>query len=137
VDRRLTKLRLKLRVGNLISRASAMLPGESALNKVVRLAIAGDIQARCLLGDMVMNTEKLDELLQADRQIVRQRCMAGPVAQWTVRIGHPMAKDFVCAAGFDPPGQDTRDFHRRILQWDRVRRHRLAKKTSSKSVTPI
>ena len=131
LDKRLTKLRLKLRVDNLIGRARdvlAKLPRESELNKVVRLAIAGDIQARCSLGDMVMKTEKLGELLQADRQMESRRFMAQPVAKWTVCLGHPMAKDFVCIAGFDPPGQDTRDFQRRILQWDRVRRHRLAKK---------
>jgi hypothetical protein len=110
VDRRLTKLRLKLRVGNLISRARAMLPAESELNKVVRLAIAGDIQARCSLGDMIMKTEKLAELLQADQQMERQRCWAKPVAEWTVRIEHPMAKDFVCIAGFDPPGQECATF---------------------------
>jgi hypothetical protein len=137
LDRRLTKLRLKLRVGNLISRAHAMLPSESELNKLVTLAIAGNIQARCSLGDMVMKTEKLAEVLQADRQMERQRYMAHPVARWTVWLRHPMAKDFVCIAGGDLPGQDWRDSHRRILQWDRVRRHRSAKKTSLKSVTPI
>ena len=140
LDRRLTKLRLKLRVDNLIGRARAVLaklPRESELNEVVGLAIAGNAQAQCSLRDMIMKTETLAELLQADRQMERQRFMAQPVAKWTVHLGHPMAKDFVCIAGFDPPGQDTRDFHRRILQWDRVRRHRLAKKTSLKSVTPI
>ena len=134
VDKRFTKLRLKLRVGNLISRARDMLPGESELGKAVREAKAGTAQAQCLLREMVLEPEKLDKLLQADRQMERQRCMAKPVAQWTVSIGHPMAKDFVCIAGFDPPDLD---WHRRIVQWDRVRRHRLAKKTSLKSVTPI
>ena len=50
LDKRLTKLRLKLRVDNLIGRARAVLaklPRESELNKVVRLAIAGNIQAHC------------------------------------------------------------------------------------------
>jgi hypothetical protein len=129
VDRRLTKLRLKLRVGNLISRARAMLPGESEVNKLLRLAIASDdIQARCSLGDMAMKAEKLDELLEADRQIEKQRFMAEPLAQWTVSLGHPMAKDFVCIARFFSPEPDWRDSHRRILQWYRTRRHRLARK---------
>ena len=134
VDRRWTKLRLKLRVGNLISRARAMLPGESELSKVVRLTIAGNTKARCLLGDMIMNTEKLAELLKAERQMERKRCMAQPLARWTVSIEHPMAKDFVYIAGFEPIDIDL---HRRFLQWDRVRCHRLNKKISLKSVAPV
>jgi hypothetical protein len=92
VDRRETKLPLKLEVNDLISRALAMLPGESELNKVVRLAIAGD--------DIVMKPEKLAKLLQDERQMERQRCMAQPLAQWIVTIGHPMAKAFESIAGF-------------------------------------
>jgi hypothetical protein len=87
---------------------------------------------------MIMNTEKLAELLKAERQMERKRCMAQPLARWTVSIGHPMAKDFVYIAGFEPTDLDWhRRWHRRIMQWDRVRRHRLAQKASLKSVTPI
>jgi hypothetical protein len=131
VDRRFTKLRLKLRVDNLISRARAMLPSESELD---REAKAGTAQAQCRLGDMVLEPDKLAELLQAERQMERQRCMAQPVARWTVTIGHPMRKDFVCIAGFDL--QDFDDVIRRTKQSERTRRCR-AKKTSSKSVTAI
>jgi hypothetical protein len=138
LDKRLTKLRLKLRVDNLIGRASKLLSDESQLAKALAVATTGNALAQRSLNaasgpesiSAAAKTaaQKHYELLQAHGQMERQRCMAQPVATWTVSIGHPMAKDFVCIAGFDPPGQDWRDSHRRILLWDRVRRHRLAKK---------
>jgi hypothetical protein len=138
LDRRLTKLLLKSRVDNLISRARAMLQtSESELNKVVREAKAGTAQARFSSGDMVMKPCKLDELLQADWQMASQRTMAQPVARWTVTIGHPMRKYFVSIAGRDLPWEDWREELRRLKQSERTRRCRLAKKTSSKSVTPF
>ena len=134
LDSRFTKLLLKSRVDNLISRARDILQtSESELNKVVRLAKAGDTPARCRFGDM----EKLDELLQADWQMASQRTMAQPVARWTVTIGHPMRKHFVRIAGGDLRWQDWRKELRRLQGLERQRRHRLAKKTSSKSVTPF
>jgi hypothetical protein len=93
VDRRLTKLRLKLRVGNLISRARDLLPDESELNKIVRLATAGTAQAQCSLRDMVLDAQKLDALLRAERRMVIHRCMAQPLVFWIKTIGDPMAKD--------------------------------------------
>jgi hypothetical protein len=134
LDRKMPKLRLKLRVDKLVSRARAMLPPtESELEKDVRLAKAGNTQAQCSLGDMAMTPEKLAKALRADQQIERELCMALPLAEWIVSIGHPFAKDFVDIAGFYPP--DWKSHRRRILQSARVRRHRLVKKTSSKSVT--
>jgi hypothetical protein len=136
LDRGTPRLRLKMRVDKLVRRAGDMLPpSESTLDGVVRLAIAGTTQAQCSLRDIVMSPQKLAELLQDDRQMERQRCMARPVAKWIVWIAHPMAEDFVSLAEFYPYGQHEREFHRRLLQSLSVRRHRLTKKTSSKSVT--
>jgi hypothetical protein len=128
VDRQFTKLRLKLRVGNLISRARDLLPGESELNKVVRLAIAGNAQAQCSLRDMVLDAQKLDELLRADRQMVILRCMAQPLAWWTIDIDHPMAKDLHWIVGFSPTVEEDKVRRRREKTRERVQRHRLAKK---------
>lgn len=136
VDRQFTKLRLKLRVGNLISRARDLLPGESELNKVVRLAIAGNAQAQCSLRDMVLDAQKLDELLRADRRLVILRCMAQPLAWWTINIDHPMAKDLHWIVGFSPTVEEDKVRRRREKTRERVQRHRLTKKTSLKSVTP-
>ena len=124
VDRRLPKLRLKKRVDNLISRARALLPGESELSKIVRLAETGNAMAQCSLRDMAMKPEKFAELFKAALQMQRLLCMAEPIARWIVRIGHPKAKDFVYIAGFDPPDLE---FRRRSLQSARVRRHRTKK----------
>jgi hypothetical protein len=138
VDRRVKKLRLKLRVDNLISRARALLPpSESELNKVVRLAITGNAQTQCSYRDMVLDPKKLAESLRADRQMERQRCMAQPLARWTVDIGHPMAKDFHYVAGISYTPEQVQAAWLRLRQRMRVRRHRLRKKTSLKSVTPI
>lgn len=133
VDRRLKKLRLKLHVEGLITRARAMLPpAESEADKVVRLLKAGNAQAQCSLRDMATKPQKLDKLLQEDRQVEIQWRMALPLAEWIVGIGHPMAKDFVYIAGFDPP---DREFRRRIFQSARVRRHR-SKKHLQKALQP-
>ena len=137
VDRRLTKLRLKLRVGNLISRARALLPSESELNKVVRRAIAGNAQTQCSLRDMVLDAQKLDELLRTDRRLVIQRCMAQPLVYWIYHIGHPMAKDLDYMVRRFSTAEEFKAWLRRENTRERVRRHRLRKKTSLKGVTPI
>ena len=74
-----------------------------------------------------MKTEKLDELLQADRQMESRRFMATPVAKWTV-LGDPMAKDFVCDRRFDPTRARQSRLSAAHSAMGQVRRHRLAKK---------
>jgi hypothetical protein len=88
VDRRLTKLRLKLRVGNLISRALDLLSDESVLAKAQTGVKAGNAQAQCLLRDMVLDAQKFDELLRPDRRMVIHRCMAQPLVYWIYNIDH-------------------------------------------------
>jgi hypothetical protein len=137
VDKRMPKLRLKLRVENLIRRARDILSGESVLGKTLREAWAGNAQAQCSLRDMVLDTQKLAELLQADRQMVIQRCRAQPLVCWVIEIGHPMAKDLNNIVELFGTVEEMKAEQRREKARERVRRHRLGKKTSPKSVTPV
>ena len=137
VDRRWTKLRLKLRVGNLIKHARDLLRDESELTKIVRLAIAGKLQGQCSLRDMVLDPQKLDALLKADRRMVIERCMAQPLVFWISHTGHPMAKDLDYQVSGFWTNENFKAWQRRDKTRERVRRHRLNKKTSSKSVTPV
>jgi ssDNA-binding Zn-finger/Zn-ribbon topoisomerase 1 len=111
VDNRTPKLQLESRVGDLINRASAMLPGsESELGKAAREAKAGTAAAQCRLGDMVMKKGKFADLLQAEGRMEIQRWLAQPVARWIVTIGHPLRKHFVSVAGVDLPWKDEAEF---------------------------
>jgi hypothetical protein len=137
VDKRLTKLQLKKRVDNLIGRARDVLADESVLGKAVTRAKAGNAQDQCLLRDMVLDAQKLEELLQADRQMVIQRCMAQPLLCWAITIGHSMVKDLPYMAESFSTVEEFQASHRRARRRESVRRHRLGKKNLSKSVTPF
>jgi hypothetical protein len=135
VDRRKKKLRLKSCVNNLIRRAQRLLSGESELNKVVRLAKAGDLKARCSLSDMIVKPEKLDELLQAYRQMVIQRDRAEPLVHWTIDIGHPFAGDWGYIEKLHPTVDEFKTWQKNEKRRNRLRRHRSGKKIRSKSVS--
>jgi hypothetical protein len=137
VDKSAKRLRLKSRVNDLIRRAQRLLPDESVLAKAVTEAKAGNAQARCSLGDMVMKTEKLAELLQADRQMMIRRCLAVPLVCWAIGLGHPMAKNFGSLAEFIQTPEEYKTEEQRTKNRERVRRHRSRlKKSRLKSVTP-
>ncbi len=135
VNKRMKKLQLKSCVNDLIRRAQRLLSAESELNKVVRLAIAGKAQAQCSLADTIVKPEKLAKLLQADRQMVRQRDMAEPLVHWTIDIGHPFANDWGYIVKLHPTVEEFKDWQRLTKRRESVRRHRSGKKISSKSVS--
>jgi hypothetical protein len=137
VNKRMPELRLKLRVGNLIRRARKLLSSESELDKVVRLAIAGTAQAQCFYRDKVLiDPQKLAELLRAALQLEKQRCMAQPLLRWLVGEGHPQAKDLQpLIAEFCPTVEQYKVWRRREKTRSRVQRHRSGQKNSPESVT--
>ena len=93
VDKRAKRLRLKSRVNDLIRHARRLLSNESVLAKAVTKAKAGNAQAQCTLRDVVLDPQKLGELLLDDRLMVIQRCMSVPLVLWAIGLGHPMAKE--------------------------------------------
>jgi len=136
VDKRIPKLRLRLRLDNLIRHARDILPRESALGAAVTKARAGEPMAQCLLRDIAMNESKLAKLLMEDRHMVRLQCMAYPLVAWLIEIGHPTANDLNNIVEFLPTAEDVRALHRLEKTRERVRRHRLRKKRSLENVTP-
>jgi hypothetical protein len=137
VNKRTPKLKLKARVDQLIARARDLLPAESELNKVVRLAIAGKAQAQCSYQEKVLlDPQKLAKLLQADRQLVKQREMAESLMHWTIDIGHPCAGDWGYIEKLHPTVEEFKGWQRLTKRRESVRRHRSGKKFSLKSVSP-
>jgi hypothetical protein len=143
VNERMPKLRLKSRVNDLISNASELLCSESELGKVASEAKAGSAKARFSLREMVQNSQKFSELLEAHDAVREKQRLAQPLSRWIVTMGHPMRKDFVSVAGVDLPWEAGAEFERwldeqrRLRESDgnrrRVRRHRL-KNNSSKAL---
>lgn len=131
MDKRTPKLRLKMRMDNLIGRALDMLAGESELGKAVREAMAGTAQAQCRLRDMILDPDKLAELLRDDRRIVIQRCRAQPLVEWLIEIMHPQSKDFNNIVELLPTVKELKAMHTRERTRERLRRHRLGKKNPS------
>jgi hypothetical protein len=136
VNKRMKKLQLKSCVNDLIRAAQRLLPAESELNKVVRLARAGKAQAQCSYQKKVLlDPQKHAELLQAHDEMVRQRDMAEPLVHWTINIGHPMAGDWGYIVKLHPTVEEFKDWRRLTKRRESVRRHRSGKKISSKSVS--
>ena len=146
LDKQVKKLRLKKCVDDLIGRARNLLPGESELSKVLRLGIEGNAQDQCAYRDIVLDQQKLAELIRDDRQIVVEQHMAFPLVFWACTLGHPFAKDLGRFGKFFPTNEEIKARQRREKTRVRVllhrRRHRLAqtnpdklKKNRRKSVT--
>jgi len=130
------KLKLKERVDQLINRARDLLPGESELHKVVRLATAGNAQAQCSYRDKVLiDSQKHAELLQAHDEMMRQRFMAEPLVHWTIDIAHPFAGDWGYIVKLHPTPDEFKAWQKSEKQRNRLRRHRSGKKIPSKSVS--
>jgi hypothetical protein len=143
VDKRMSTLRLVQRVDNLAKRAAKRLgeAGESELSKMVREAEVGSTAAQCSLRDRLLREKNFTELLLQDRRCVRLRVEAWPLVEWLIEIGQPMVKDFDDATrfmydGFQEALEELKASRQRAKQRERVRRHRLGKKTRRKSVTP-
>ena len=137
VDKRMKKLRLKSRANDLIRRACARLAGESVLGKAAREPTTKETQS--LLCDIDLGKRNFAELLEDDRRRVRQRYMAGPLVDWALIIGHPMAKDFgkieaFLIWGLNETVEEVKLLQRREKTRERVRR--LREKTRRDSVTP-
>jgi hypothetical protein len=128
VDKRVKGLRLKSRVNDLIRHAQRLLSDGSVLAKVVTKAKAGNAPAQCSLHDMVLDPQKLAELLLDDRQMVLLRCITLPLVLWTIQLGHPMAKDFGSFAEFFGTAEEHKADDRRSKTRGRVERYRLRKK---------
>jgi hypothetical protein len=142
VDKRMPTLRLVQRVDNLAKRATERLKeaGESELSKMVREAEVGSTEAQCSLRDRLLQEKDFTELLLQDRRCVRQRVEAWPLVEWLIEIGHPMVRDFDDGTrfiddGFQQAMEELKVSRQRAKQRERVRRHRLSKRISSKSVT--
>jgi hypothetical protein len=134
VDKRMKKLRLKSRVSDLIRRACAILAGESVLSKAARER--NTKETLLLLCDIELRKRNLAELLEDDRRRVRQKWMAGPLVEWAVNIGHPMAKDLDGVTAFlfgwsNEAVEEVKLLQQREKIRERVRRHRLRKKNAS------
>jgi hypothetical protein len=137
LNNRVKKLQLKSRVNDLIRRAQRLLSGESELNKVLRLAKAGDLKARCSLSNMILKPEKLDELLEADRQMMVLRDRARPLVYWSIDIGHPFANDWSHIVKLRPTVKEFEAWQRREKRRESVRRCRSRKKILPDLVTPF
>jgi hypothetical protein len=137
VDKRLKGLRLKSRVNDLISRARKLLPGRSELSKLVRLAIAGKAQDQCAYRDMVLDPQKLAELLRVHEQVMIRRDRAQPLVYWTLDIEHPFAKDWGYIEKLRPTVEEVKAWQRSEGKRKRARRHRSGKKFAAKNVTRI
>jgi hypothetical protein len=145
LDKRVKKLRLKSGVDNLIARASKLIPGDSELSKIVRLAKAGNAKDLCAYRDMVLDPQKLGELVEDDRQMAVQLFKAWPLVLWAYTMAHPMGKDLRWIVEDLPTPEEMKVQRRRYLTLQRVRRHRLSqispnnlkklKKFGRKSVT--
>jgi hypothetical protein len=136
VDNRENTLPLAQCVDNLMRRARALLSVGSVLAKAVTEANAGSAQAKRFLSDMVEdNTQKLAELLGADRMMVIQWCNAQALVRWAIDIRHPMAKDLHHIAACLPTAEEIKAQQRREKRRESTRRCRSGKKTSPEMVT--
>ena len=131
VDKRMKTLQLELRVGHLIRRARGMFLGFSVLEKTVIEAVRGDTQAQCSLRAMTQEPQKLAELLRDYRRRTIQRCMAEPLTDWLIAVGHPQ-NVFESIAPAEEIAAGIKAEQKRASGRERIRRHRLGKKNSSK-----
>ena len=142
MDKRVSALRLVQRLDNLAKRATERLKevGESELSKMVREAEVGSTAAQCSLRDRLLREKNFTELLLRDRRCVRLRVESWPLVEWLIEISHPIVRDFNDATRFIYDGfqwglEELKVSRQRAKQRDRVRRHRLRKKTRRKIVT--
>jgi hypothetical protein len=102
----------------------------------VRLARAGNAQAQCSYRDNVLiDSQKHAELLQAHDEMMRQRFMAEPLVNWTIDIAHPCAGHWGYIVKVHPTVEEFKNFERLKKRRESVRRHRSGKKIPSKSVS--
>jgi len=138
VDKRVPGLRLVQQVDNLTKRAMDRLKdaGESELAKSAW--DADDVATQCLLRDLLLQKKNLAELVSEYRRCIRQRVEAWPLVEWLIEISHPTVRDFddrtrFIYDGFQEAVEELKVTRRRAKQRERVRRHRLRKKTTSKN----
>src|SRR5262245_11274224 len=137
VNERAPMLRIVRRINDLISRAIERLneAHDSELSKAARDAKAGSAQSQCLLRDLMMGRRDLGEMLNADRQVMARRMMARPLVRWAINVGHPMAKafdDFLVEIS-NEARRELALLRKRDNGHERVRRHRLRKKSPSEN----
>jgi len=139
VDKRVPAFRLVQRVDNLAKRAVERLKdaGESELAKMAR--DPDDVATQCFLHDLVLQKKNLSKLVSEYRRCIRPRIEAWPLVEWLIEIRHPMVRDFddrtsLMSDLFQGALEKLKLSRRRKKQRERVRRHRLRKKSAGKSL---
>ena len=121
VDKRMKKLQLESRVTDLINRARKILRSESELSKDIKATMEGDEVAKSSLRDLALHPKKFARLLDDDRIMVQQWCMAQPLMKWAYEIKHPVVEDLPRLKRLM---EQAKAVHRKYQQRERVRRLR-------------